>query len=597
MDSPQLRLVVATLATLLLVASAHAQIFQPGTQPVGEENGLIEPLSSSASCRECHGDYRGEDRLEPWDGWRGSLMGNAGRDPVFRAALAIAEHDNANAADFCVRCHSPSAWLRGRSSLPEWSSETGPRFLPDERAFLSADLDGVGCVICHRATDDVPMDPDAPHLQNAQIYLADGNDAETRYGPYEDTGSAEAMHPVAKNAFLGSSQLCGQCHDIVNPVVMGLDRQGNSTGRPFVIERTYSEWRHSDYASSPKASDRKTCLDCHMPLSQSPVRAALDGDARDYFREHRLLGGSTWVQHAIADMYPDDTDVAASHLRASADATRTFLQEAAELSLQDVSIDGDVVEALVRVTNLSGHKLPTGYPEGRRIWLQVEVVVDGTSVSATLPPGEQAVETAAVSAPHARTYEVKLGVDGEPSFHFIENNTLLEDTRIPPKGFSPPEKLDMAPLGRDYQNDDGTYRHYDDVTHTFYPCAEGAAELRARLWYQGNTREYMEFLRDNAPDSLAPAVDNWGARAYSAWLEHGGDQPVVMAELREPLGQLGGLCPTPAVATDEGCGCAVTAPKYRSALWLLVVIWGLVLRRRRLLANYGAGIWHVPGSA
>ena len=26
----------------------------------------------------------------------------------------------------------------------------------------------------------------------------------------------------------------------------------------------------------------------------------------------------------------------------------------------------------VRVTNLTGHKLPTGYPEGRRMWLNVQ---------------------------------------------------------------------------------------------------------------------------------------------------------------------------------------------------------------------------------
>lgn len=555
--------------------SAEAQIFQPGTQPTGEEGGLLESLGSSTSCRECHGDYRETDRLEPWDGWRGSLMANAGRDPVFRAALAIAEKDNADAADFCIRCHSPAAWLRGRSSLPEWSEADGPRFLPDERAYLSADLDGVGCTVCHRATDNVAEDPDAPHLQNAQIYFLDGADAETRLGPYEDTGGAEAMHPVQKSEFTGSSQLCGQCHDIVNPVVTGLDASGASTGRPFVIERTYSEWLHSDFSKSDSEVGA-SCIDCHLKRATEPVRAAIDGTDREYFRVHQLLGGSTWVQHAITDAYPEGTEVEAAHLRDSAEATRAFLREAAELTVEQASVEGDVVSAQVRVTNRTGHKLPTGYPEGRRVWLQVEVIVDGETVSSSAPPGVEETDPDPTSKP-SRTYEVKLGVDGEPSFHFIENNTVLEDTRIPPQGFSPPDELDMTPVGRNYQNEDGSYRHYDDAKHTFYPCAEGEATLRARLWYQGNTRQYMEFLRDNAPDSLDPTIENWGAIAYQKWLEHGGSEPVLMSELSQSLGQLEGLCPAPPQMDKEGCACRTRSKSHPE--FFLFVLAALTWRR------------------
>lgn len=584
----QLRLALLVVGTLCMFGSnAKAQIFQPGTQPVNEEGGLIEPLGSSTSCRECHGDYRDEDRLEPWDGWRGSMMGNAARDPVFLAALAIAEQDNPDAADFCIRCHSPSAWLRGRSSLPEWSQQNGPRLLPDERSFLSADLDGVGCAVCHRATDDVATDADAPHLMNAQIYFADGERADVRFGPYEDTGSAEAMHPVEKSDFTGSSQLCGQCHDIVNPVVMGIDAAGNPTGRPFAIERTYSEWLHSDFANAADVSERATCLDCHLKRATEPVQAAIDGDARDYFRAHQLLGGSTWVQHAIADAYPEGTEIEAQHLRDSAEATKQFLTEAAELSFPSASLEGDIVAVQVRVTNLTGHKLPTGYPEGRRMWLEVEVVVDGEVVSATQPPDTQASspkDDVDASVELARTYEAKLGVDGEPSFHFIANNMVLEDTRIPPQGFAPPAELDMTPIGRDYQNEDGSYRHFDDAQHTFYPCANGEATLRARLWYQANTRAYMEFLRDNAPNSLVPEAGNWGARAHAAWLEHGGNEPVLMAELSEPLGQLEGLCPSPPMASDEGCSCRLGKPQ-PTRLFTLMVVLAWLLRRRRLASS------------
>ena len=34
----------------------------------------------------------------------------------------------------------------------------------------------------------------------------------------------------------------------------------------------------------------------------------------------------------------------------------------------------DDFEATVRITNLTGHKLPTGYPEGRRMWIDIKAV-------------------------------------------------------------------------------------------------------------------------------------------------------------------------------------------------------------------------------
>ena len=42
----------------------------------------------------------------------------------------------------------------------------------------------------------------------------------------------------------------------------------------------------------------------------------------------------------------------------------THLQQAAALQLEDNTL---------KVINLTGHKLITGYPEGRRMWLEVEV--------------------------------------------------------------------------------------------------------------------------------------------------------------------------------------------------------------------------------
>jgi MYXO-CTERM domain-containing protein len=255
------------------------------------------------------------------------------------------------------------------------------------------------------------------------------------------------------------------------------------------------------------------------------------------------------------------------------------------------------------VTNLTGHKLPTGYPEGRRMWLEV-AIVDGTG-AVTGGSGLYDVESATLTEDdQVRTYEVKLGEAGEPSFHFVLNDTVLLDNRIPPEGFDPPAELDMEPIGRDYGDGSGGYRHWDETSYAFAACGEGELSLRVRLLFQSTTREYIEFLRDNAPDSLDPDVDNWGAVAYAQWDAHGGRVPTVMAEEVVALGASPAACPeppmdagmpdagtpmdsgtTPPPPDDGGCGCrtAGRAPEGRLpwALSLLVLSLALLRRRRR----------------
>jgi hypothetical protein len=78
------------LATLLLAIAATSwaadivptDIMQPGTQPNEVSN-----LESPDKCDNCHGGY---DRdAEPAFQWRGSAMGNAGRDPFFGPLLPL----------------------------------------------------------------------------------------------------------------------------------------------------------------------------------------------------------------------------------------------------------------------------------------------------------------------------------------------------------------------------------------------------------------------------------------------------------------------------------------------------------------------------
>ena len=96
--------------------------FQHGTQPeIG--GGTFTPTLTSQNCRLCHEVYNPPSQEYPiYSRWEGSLMANAARDPLFRAALVIANQDAAFAGDICLRCHTPGGWLEGRSTPTDGSA-------------------------------------------------------------------------------------------------------------------------------------------------------------------------------------------------------------------------------------------------------------------------------------------------------------------------------------------------------------------------------------------------------------------------------------------------------------------------------------------
>jgi hypothetical protein len=135
------------VVSLLLAASAHAadivptDIQMPGTQP-GEVAGFEAP----DKCANCHAGYNdantiGEPQDEPVTGWRGGAMGNAGRDAIFWATVAVSEQDFDGSGDLCIRCHSTGGWYDERSTPTDGSG------------LAVSDDDGVDCDACHSMTN------------------------------------------------------------------------------------------------------------------------------------------------------------------------------------------------------------------------------------------------------------------------------------------------------------------------------------------------------------------------------------------------------------------------------------------------------------
>ncbi|MBM4108811.1 MAG: hypothetical protein FJ255_08380 [Phycisphaerae bacterium] len=536
---------VGSLGVAALLAAVAAgtvpttirDFIQGGTQP----NSIPFPLvSAGASCVHCHGDY--DDEHEPYRPWAASLMGQAARDPVFHACMTIANQDAAFAGEFCLRCHTPQGWLEGRSTPPDGSM------------LMGADWEGVACSVCHRMVDPVyhpgaspPEDmailaglPRPPVNAGNGSYIMDPEDR--RRGPRVITPQA-TYHEWLRSPFHRDSSMCATCHEVSNPVysrqpdgsyrLNQLDAPHPTGNRydQFPIERTYSEWLHSSFAQGPIDMGGRfggtnplvgSCQDCHMPRGTGTgCFPDLDPPVRKDLAQHHFPGGNTWVLRAVHSLYPHwETDLTDALVDAAVARTESFLRAASDLELT-----AGLGRLRVRVINQTGHKLPTGYPEGRRMWVNVRFHdAQGAIVSER---GAYDWGTATLSTGDTKVYEAKIGLDAHaagltgkpagPGFHFAINNTWFLDNRIPPRGFTNAAFAGVQAAPVAYAYADGQY--WDD---TLYEIPPGAASARVRVYFQTTSREYIEFLRD------ANTTNNTGQVAYAQWAAHGKGAPALM---------------------------------------------------------------------
>lgn len=114
------------------------------------------------------------------------------------------------------------------------------------------------------------------------------------------------------------------------------------------------------------------------------------------------------------------------------------------------------------------------------------------------------------------------------TFHFVLNNTVAKDNRIPPYGFNYEEarKRNALPVpANQYQNADGSYRYWDDVALN---PPSGAVYADISLMYQPTSWEYIQFLylANNGQNAF---LANEGINLFNAWMNTGMAQPMAMA--------------------------------------------------------------------
>ena len=569
---------VSSVAVAGLVPMTLEDFHLSGTQ-VGD----VSPsnITTSDNCAACHGNF--DSANEPFQTWRGSLMGQAGRDPLFYAQMATANQDVENVGYFCMRCHVPMSFV------------TTHAYQVDGSTLDVVDRDGVNCHFCHSMVDPIyqpgvspPQDEavlsamtDVPAYYGNSMFVLDPSGL--RRGPYTD---AEPPHAFVPSDFFRRGDLCGTCHDVGNVAVT---RQPDGTYRynnineptptedlagHFPLERTYTEWKLSAFANGgidmggrfggEGATVVSTCQDCHMP--RTTAQGCFFGPERADLARHDFAGASSWVLEIIARYYEDDPEVDQAALVAGQAKAISMLERAASLEVEQ-----DCGGVRVRVINESGHKIPTGHIEGRRIWSNVKVY-DGAD-NLVREYGHHDAETAHLDEDSTKVYEMHVGLSefasqatGFPAgttTHMALADTIVKDSRIPPRGFdNAAYEAGGAPaVGTVYA--DGQY--WDD---TYFWLPDGAYRVEVTVNYQTVTRHYIETLRDGN------VTDDWGDVLYQLWLDTDKGAPVPMVTAQTTLspfvrgdangndwiglpdfGWFGACATGPSLGAADGCQC------------------------------------------
>jgi hypothetical protein len=215
---------------------------------------------------------------------------------------------------------------------------------------------------------------------------------------------------------------------------------------------------------------------------------------------------------------------------AAKEATRALLATAVKIDLQPGGARERATsfDVTVRVTNLSGHKFPTGYADGRRAFLQVELT-DAQGQSLGLLGRYDDANARIDAASKLRVWEsIQAEHASHKEWHIAKNDSIVEDTRIPPQGFRPEGAAAIAmtaPVGADYGPATGM-RHYDDVPVRFTglaPLPAGSIRVTARVFYQSTMREFIEEL------ARANTSNSRGSELMAIWEETGRAAPRLIA--------------------------------------------------------------------
>jgi len=389
---------------------------------------------------------------------------------------------------------------------------------------------------------------------------------------------ANARHQMFYSRFHKSKYMCATCHDVSNPILANLGADPtqplptelNSAFSYLHVERTFSEFMLSDYGQqggaatnqdfqdqgAPNITHAAKCQDCHMrdvvgpgaDLRDAVVRPSQSVEHPQSGQPlHDLTGGNAWVSWVLASSIPgspnhdpfNETELNKGPavltlnltqgegidpvaLLAGVDRAKQQLLLAA--TIKNLAYDPATGALSFQVQNNSAHKLISGFPEGRRMFVNIKAYAGGSLIYEVNPYDVDAGTLQGLDYPYQpgmglpdprplganETYVDELVFEMKPSstdltgetktFHFALATGRYKDNRIPPKGFDIANAADRVSVPVWHGVEDESYftsaeytGGYDSVALTI---PAGVDYVEVNLYYQTTSREYIEFLRD-----------------------------------------------------------------------------------------------------
>ena len=467
---------------------------------------------ASGNCDGCHGydetqeaNVDGElNDVSPITYWRGTMMANAAKDPLWRAKVshevAINPAHQEALEDKCTTCHAPM----GKYSHDEFN--LGPYGIDDLESD-SLGLDGVSCLACHKQSD--------VNLGNENSGALHFMGAPVAYGPFEKPFEPPMQDLVGLLPVYGEhindAGICAGCHTLLTNSV---DLSGNFTGETFVEQATYHEWLNSAYDDGQ--SNATTCQGCHMPrIAESVVISANYSElfARAPYAKHELVGGNSFMlkilkQNAATLGIAASDEVLDSTIARS---DRMLQQQTMNLDLSFATFNNDTGYFEVKLENLAGHKFPSGYPS-RRAFIEFLVIQNNGDTlfqSGVLQPDYEVAGQNATYEPHyniikqedeVQIYEMVMhDVNTDVTTVLERAYDLSKDNRLAPLGFTTSHVVydttkivGGALVDADF-NFDGFEGSGTDVVHYHVPMNgyNGAIKISAKVFYQSVPPRYL----------------------------------------------------------------------------------------------------------
>jgi cytochrome c551/c552 len=444
------------------------------------------------------------------------MMANSARDPYWMAAVRreVMDHPSSQAEieDECSICHMPMA--RATSVAAGARGELF-RLLPTTGGATDAHrlaADGVSCSLCHQIGAEKLGTPES----FVGGFVIAGGPPRMR-GPFDvDTGRTRIMQSAtgaepAQSQHLAQSELCATCHTLFT---QALAPDGTHLGS-LPEQVPYLEWSHSAFR------EERSCQACHMPtVASTPITSVL-GEPRETLSRHTFLGGNFFMLRML-NRFRSQLGIEAppQELEASARATIAQLQgDTATVTIGHAAHAGNALEFDVAVRNLTGHKLPTGYPS-RRVWLHVAVhdaagrsIFESGAVDASgMIAGNDNDTDPQRFEPHfdeitrpdqVQVYEATMAdPQGRLTTGLLQALTFVKDNRLLPRGF---DKRTAGPdiAVRGAALDDGTFTEAGDRVRYQVETAgaQGPLTIDVALRYQPISFRWANNLREyDAPE-------------------------------------------------------------------------------------------------